>query len=199
MKILFLADLHYVDFFTWQNFLKIDTNKFDIIITLGDIDIMFLQLLTKKFPNKRIIGVHGNHDYIGDLEYLKIENIHGKSITTDNIVISGLEGCLNYKKNPLLHMDEEINNVIKNLNSDTDVIISHNAPLGIHDKEDIAHRGYKALREFIEKNSPTFCVHGHQHKNIITEYEGTKIIGVYGGVILDTKTKEIINVIEIEE
>ena len=88
MKILLLADLHYVDFFTWQDFLKIDRNKFDIIITLGDIDIMFLQSLTKKFPNKRIIGVHGNHDYIGDLEYLKIENMHGKSIKTDNIVIN---------------------------------------------------------------------------------------------------------------
>lgn len=199
MRILLLSDLHGVDYFTWQSFLKLDKCSFDIIITLGDIDIMFLQSLVENFSEKEIVGVHGNHDYNGDLEYFNINNIHGKSTSKDGVVISGLEGCLPYKKSLLLHADEDIEGTIKNIDPNTNIIISHNSPFGIHDKEGIVHRGYKALREFIEKNNPEFCIHGHQHQNIITEYGKTKIIGVYGGIVLDTETNEIRRVINLEE
>ena len=199
MKILLLSDLHGVDYFTWQNFLKLDKYSFDIIMTLGDIDIIFLQSLVENFSEKEMFGVHGNHDYNGDLEYFNINNIHEKSISKNKVTISGLEGCLPYKKSSLLHTDEEIRRAIKNIDPNTNIIVSHNSPFGIHDRESSSHRGYKALRDFIEKNNPAFCIHGHQHQNIITEHGKTRIIGIYGGIILDTensKTKQVINLEE---
>lgn len=191
MKILFVSDLHGVDYFSWQNFLQIDESKFDIIITLGDIDIMFLKSIKDIFKNKKIIGVHGNHDYEGDLEYCNIENIHGKSIKFKNIIISGLGGCLKYKEHPLLYTDREVVNIIENFNINSDIIASHNSPLGIHDNQNITHRGFWGLKEYIKENNPKYCIHGHQHKNQITKYENTVVIGVHGGIILDFKTGKI--------
>ena len=150
---------------------------------------MFLQSLKNKFINKKILGVHGNHDYFGDLEYSGIKNIHGKSVKCKDLIISGIEGCLEYKSgNKLLHTDEDISQVVNNINIDTDIVVSHNSPLGIHDKEDLAHRGYSALKSYIEKYNPSYLVHGHQHINNVTTHKNTTIIGIYGGVILNTKT-----------
>lgn len=186
-----------MDYYSWQEFLKIDKSLFNIIITLGDVDIMFLKSLKKNFADKRVVGIHGNHDYLGDLEHFGIENIHGKTVKIDDIKISGLEGCLNYKNHPLLHTDEEIVDVISKLDTNSDIIISHNSPLGVHDGENITHRGYLGLREYIEKYQPKYCVHGHQHINETTKVDNTTIISVYGGTILDLENGEINHVLKI--
>lgn len=98
MKILFLADLHDVDYSLWKKFLQINENFFDLIATLGDIDGIYLKQIKETFSNKRIIGVLGNHDPKRLLNKYNIEDIHRRVITVNDITIAGIEGCVIYKK-----------------------------------------------------------------------------------------------------
>jgi len=200
MKILFIADLHFVEYRSWQQFLKIDHDKFDIIVTLGDFDIIFIQSLQNNFKEKRILGVLGNHDCVGDLEYLNILDLHNKTVEIDKVTIAGIEGCVKYKyeKDTPIHTQEHIIDLCKTLKP-ADIIISHNSPNGIHDKPGLAHEGYYGLLDYIDKNNPKYCVHGHQHRCRLTKYENTYVVGVYGGIILDTINCNIENVLEIPE
>lgn len=200
MKILFVADLHFVDYRSWQEFLQIDKEKIDTIITLGDMDIVFIQSLQKNFNDKLIFGVQGNHDCVGDLDYLGITDLHGKTVQINDLTIAGVEGCVKYKyeKDTPIHTQEEIVELCKNLQP-SDIIVSHNSPYDIHDKPGLAHEGYEGLLNYIDKNHPKYCIHGHQHKRIATKYDDTIVLGVYGAIILDTITGEIETVLEIPE
>lgn len=192
IRILLFSDLHTLSIPLWFDFLKEKRNDFDIIITLGDIDLLFLQSLKLHYPNKEIVGVLGNHDYFGDLEYTKINNIHQKSISFQDNIISGLEGCIRYKdsKEPM-YTQEEYFELIKSIDKRTNIFISHNAPKGIHDKDLYAHEGTMAKRDFIDENNVDYWFHGHLHKIEMTKYENTHVINVYGGIIFDTTTNKI--------
>jgi len=79
-----------------------------------------------------------------------------------------------------------------------DIVISHNSHYGIRDKKDLINEGYKGLLNYIDKNKPKYCVHSHQHKNIITKYKNTLVIGIYEGIILNTETNKIEKILEVE-
>ena len=196
MKILLLADLQSVRYEEWQSFLKTDENSFDIVATLGDIYGLYLKQTRDTFPAKRIIGVLGNHDQKGKFVYYDIEDIHANIVNIDETKIGGIEGSIKYKDNEKfpLYKQEEIIEVCRNLKK-ADIIISHNSPYGIHDTSneegDIAHIGFIGLTNYIEKNKPKYCIHGHQHVNKTTEYLGTKVVGIHGITILDTDTGHI--------
>ena len=199
MKILFLADLHWVPYPEWQLFLQLDKSRYDIICLLGDIDIMFLKSINESIPGKLILGVAGNHDYYGDLEHYEVKNMHGVLATVNNLSFFGLEGSYRYKnENAPMHSQYEIGEALTGL-SYVDILISHNSPEGIHDKQDLPHKGYTALKNYISEHNPQYCIHGHQHKNIVSVVGKTTVIGVYGGIILDTNTGEIDTIISIPD
>lgn len=159
---------------------------------------MFYKSISENFQDKTILGVLGNHDCLGDLEYYGLTDIHGKSVKSGDLTICGVEWCVRYKKADFpLHTQEEIIDLCSKLGK-CDIILSHNSPKGIHDRDDIAHEGYEGLIQYIEKHQPKYCLHGHQHKDIVSEYKGTKVIGVYGGIILNTDTGEITKVLDAE-
>ena len=71
-----------------------------------------------------------------------------------------------------------------------DVMVTHSPPRGIHDKDDLPHRGFEAFLQFIRTNKPKYFLHGHTHlydrrQSRMTEYMGTKIINCYDYQILD--------------
>lgn len=190
MKILFLADLQSVKYEAWQDFLKIDKNSFDIIATLGDIFGLYLKQTRDAFPDKKIIGVLGNHDQKGKFAYYNIEDIHNRIVDINGVKIAGIEGCVKYKESDKfpLYTQFEIIKICHHLDK-ADIIISHNSPFGIHDdKEDIAHIGYQGLWEYIGRHRPKYCVHGHQHIDKVTKYLSTKVIGIHGASIFDINT-----------
>jgi uncharacterized protein len=192
LKLLVFADLHFVDYFKWREFLTIDHARFDAVLLLGDIDIMFLKSITENFTDKPIAGVLGNHDYKGDLEYYEISNLHGKVKEVGTCKILGVEGCVRYKKRDSetpLYEQEEIRELLETL-SYADIVASHNSPKGIHDRAGIAHEGYEGLIEYMNTHSPRYVLHGHQHINQRTSHENTIVIGMYGGLIFDTDTGE---------
>lgn len=200
MKWLLLSDLQGVLYEDWISFLNMDDSQFDTIVTLGDIDILYLKSIAEKFSHKRIIGVLGNHDYKGDLEYCNIQNLHGSFININGQRIIGLEGCVRYKneKDAPLYTQEEMNAICNKLPS-SDIVISHNSPFGIHDKKDLAHQGYIGLRNYVEEHQPLILFHGHQHVHQITHYQGTQIVGIYGGWLWDQNLNSFIQVLKVVE
>jgi len=65
-----------------------------------------------------------------------------------------------------------------------DILITHAAPLGIHDLDDPCHRGFGAFRWFMHVFKPQYLIHGHIHlydQNAVrvSEYFNTKVINVY--------------------
>lgn len=198
MRFLVLADLHFVDYSKWRTFLEIERNRFDAILLLGDIDIMFLKSIKENFATKVMIGVLGNHDFHGDLTYYEIPDIHGKRAVFGEMSIVGVAGCVRYKKEDApMYEQEDIVHILKEL-SPSDKVISHNSPYGIHDKPDKAHVGYQALLTFMEEKKPRYLLHGHQHKNRKSTYCQTEVYGLYGGWLFDSKTGELECVLDLE-
>lgn len=200
MKFLLLSDLQGVMYHDWQNFMQMNTEDIDVVATMGDIDTLFLKSISEKFADKPRIGVLGNHDYKGDLEYFNLQNIHNKPIRLNDMTIVGLEGCVRYKseKDAPLHTQEEIHQICSVL-PPCEIVFSHNSPYLIHDKDDLAHEGYTGLRDYIDKHQPSYVFHGHQHINNITQYNSTTVIGIYGGWIWDTESdslKQVLSVID---
>lgn len=44
-----------------------------------------------------------------------------------------------------------------------DVLVTHAPPLGIHDGDDLCHRGFQAFRWLMRRFRPRYMVHGHSH------------------------------------
>jgi Icc-related predicted phosphoesterase len=199
LKILLLSDLQGIEYREWMNFLSIDQSLFDVLFFLGDIDQMQLQVIVERFASKGLMGVLGNHDYPGDLEYYGITNIHGVQITLMNYTVVGLEGSIKYKNEAApMFTQEEAYGICNNL-PQADILISHNSPKGLHDKSDLAHEGFYGLKTYIEEKCPKFAFHGHQHANRVTKFHNTWVISVYGGIIFDTETKSIEHVLTVLE
>lgn len=186
MKILAFADIH-----DGLKLSEIDIYRdmdFDMCIVLGDIDIMSLEVIKDIAGDKVVIGVHGNHDPSEILLKSGIEDIHCLNKDVNGVRFVGFSGCLPYKQeeNIYLYSQMQCSMMLDNWVDSADIIISHNSPYGIHDKDDFIHTGYKGIEEYILKHNPKYCIHGHQHINKVTVMDnGTKVIGVYGISIID--------------
>lgn len=199
MRALILADLHFSDWYKWQSFLQIDRSRFDIIFLLGDIDIMLLESIKKNFADVPMLGVHGNHDYPGDLSHFEILDVHGKVATFKETRFLGVEGCVRYKSGEApIHEQEEITALLQAM-PPVDIVLSHNSPRGIHDKPDTAHVGYKGLRSYIDRHAPKYVFHGHQHGNQRTMVGQTEVINIYGGVLFDMESGQLEQILDVDE
>jgi uncharacterized protein len=174
MKILAVSD------FPIEDGLKqrVIDNNIDLIISCGDFGISGIKQLGEIdwIPK---IGVYGNHCTRGYMEEFGIIDLHLKKIEINGITFAGFEGCVRYKIDKYAPMwtQEEADELVKKLPV-ADVIISHCPPFGINDQEDLAHEGFKALKNFLILNKPKAWFHGHTYPtedNIINQFEDTKI------------------------
>ncbi len=65
-----------------------------------------------------------------------------------------------------------------------DILVTHAPPRDINDQPDVAHRGFKAIRRFLQKYRPRYHLHGHVHlydrsKPHTADFADTHIINVY--------------------
>lgn len=167
----------------------LDRNPVDLICTLGDLDQFALQELRDitKIPK---LGVYGNHDSGLYFEPLGITNMHLKIFEFGGLVFCGFEGCVRYKSDPYAKMytQEQASEMLKDFPR-VDVMLVHCPPFGINDEPDeIAHQGYKALREYVERGKPKYLLHGHTYptaQNMVTKFADTQIIYVYEDKLID--------------
>jgi Icc-related predicted phosphoesterase len=157
-------------------------NNIELIITLGDLtreDILQLEQITT-IPK---IGVYGNHDSGTYMPELGIWDMHLKTWDYKGLRFGGFQGCVRYKENPeaIMYTQEEASQMMANFPK-VDVFICHCPPRGINDEEEIAHQGFNALRDYIEREQPKILLHGHTYpteETVVKNHGPTRIEYVY--------------------
>ena len=70
-----------------------------------------------------------------------------------------------------------------------DVLLVHCPPYGVNDEpNELAHQGFKVLREYVEQKKPKYLLHGHTYptaENMVTRLGDTQIIYIYQDKIID--------------
>ena len=167
----------------------LNKNPVELICTLGDLDQFSLMEL-QDIANIPKLGAYGNHDSGMYFEPLGIKNMHLQTVEYGGLVFGGFEGCVRYKSNAYAKMytQEEADELLKNFPR-VDVMLVHCPPYGVNDEpEELAHQGYKALREYVERAKPKYLLHGHTYPtadNIVTKFMETEIIYVYQDKLID--------------
>ncbi len=177
MKLLILTD---IDEFHWQH----GDGQADVLLSCGDISDQVILEAALAFDCRSIFAVKGNHDSpaafadpIRDL-HLQIQEFKG-------LRFGGLNGSWRYKpRGHFLYDQAEVTAMLADF-PPVDMFLSHNSPRGVHDREDGVHFGFEGLGSYIERGKPRVLIHGHQHLNKETQINGTRIIGVYGHVLIE--------------
>lgn len=157
-------------------------NHIELIVTLGDLtreDLLQLEQITT-VPK---IGVYGNHDSGNYMQDLGIWDIHLKVWDYNGLRFGGFQGCVRYKENPdaIMYTQEEAMQLMADFPK-VDVFLCHCPPRGVNDEEEVAHQGFNALREYIEREQPRVLLHGHTYpaeENVVKQQGSTRIEYVF--------------------
>jgi len=76
-----------------------------------------------------------------------------------------------------------------------DILLTHAPPLGIHDKDDACHKGFKTFLWFMKWFKPKYLIHGHVHIYDIntrrkTLYHNTTVINAYEHIIIELEDRK---------
>lgn len=173
----------------------------DLILSCGDLPYEYLEFLVSVF-NIPLVYVPGNHDpeyntFDPRARAQGCENIDGKSFFFKDILFAGLGGSIQYlvgtpNQYTQLGMYQRVYKMLPGLwwhrlrlGRPPDVFLTHSPPAGIHDDDDPAHQGLRAINFLIKIMRPRYLLHGHtifyrqNLQNHVTELNGTKIINIY--------------------
>lgn len=169
MKILFLADEEVKSY--WDFFRKEDFEDIDIIISCGDLSPSYLSFLTT-MTSLPVLYVRGNHD-----DKYQVNPPEGCICIEDSLYkykgvrIVGLGGCMRYNLGVNQYTEQEMEKRVKKIrrtikwNKGVDIIVTHAPARGIHDGDDLCHRGFEVFNDLIREFQPRYFVHGHLHLN----------------------------------
>ena len=215
MKILCVSDL--IDPLVYSPNIKERFSDVDLILCAGDLPLDYLDFIVSSL-NKPLLFVFGNH-HISEMPYFKntespfpmnqyelqkygwgASHIGSKIRTEENLIIAGLGGCMRYNRSPNQYSDFQMYmEIIKLLpglffhrvfhRRFVDILLTHAPPLGIHDKQDKCHRGFRAFLWFMKAFRPKYLIHGHIHlydlSDVrITQWGETTVVNAYGHYIL---------------
>lgn len=195
MKILLLADK--AEPRLWEELDRRKLEGVELILSCGDLPASYLSFLTC-FTNAPILYIHGNHD----VRYEKNPPegcicIEDTIYVHNGIRILGLGGCMRYNKRPHQYTERQMQSRIRKLwlklwwHKGVDILLTHAPAYELGDDKDLAHRGFKCFRTFMEKYHPRAMVHGHVHQSYRfdfkaeREYMGTRVINACGHYYLE--------------
>jgi uncharacterized protein len=189
----------------------------DLVLSAGDLPSEYLGFITSML-NVDMVYVAGNHDmdllesrglsrWGGETE----ESIAKATGAIDagfrvrrvgDLIILGLPGSILYNKGPNqyseLSMKLHIWRLVPRLALNkllygraVDLVLTHAAPLGIHDKDDPCHKGFECFLWLMRRYKPRWLVHGHIHLYDLADvrvsnYCETTVINAFGHWILET-------------
>ena len=195
MKILTVSDEECAAL--WDYYVPGRLSEYDLILACGDLKASYLSFLVT-MARCPVLYVHGNHD-----ARYKQNPPEGCDCIDDSIVvynglrILGLGGCRKYHPGEHQYTERQMRQRIRKLwyplwrNKGVDIVVTHAAPAGLGDSDDMAHWGFEALRKFLDKYRPRFLVHGHVHmtygQNTLREieYNGTTVVNAYERYIIE--------------
>jgi Icc-related predicted phosphoesterase len=156
--------------------------------------------------NKPRLFVFGNHhaEKLAENAFQGYGSIHvgSKVCKEGGLIVAGLGGSIRYNRGPNQYTDfqmylEIIKLVPKMLcyrlihRRFPDILLTHAPPQGVHDRQDMCHRGFKAFLWFMKTFKPRYLIHGHIHLYDLsdirrTRWMGTEVINAYGHHVIDT-------------
>jgi Icc-related predicted phosphoesterase len=172
----------------------------DIVVSCGDLPYSYLEFIATLL-NVPCFYVHGNHDqpeYRASGTTLTEPggwiDLDGRTVEEKEVLLGGLEGSIRYKPDGRYQYSEpamawKIVRMTPSLLVNRlwrgrylDVLIAHSPPRGIHDGEDVAHRGFRSFLAFMDRFKPRYLLHGHKHvygtEPKRTCYKETEVINV---------------------
>ncbi len=166
------------------------TGQADVLISCGDVPDAVILEAAEAHGCRRILAVKGNHDLPTPFPP-PIEDIHLNVVEIDGVRFGGLQGAWRYKpRGHFLYSQEEASRFLAAF-PHVDVLVCHNSPAGVHDRNDGVHYGFKGITTYIEMEKPMLVVHGHQHVNAETVIGQTTVVGVHGHRLLHVRTPPI--------
>lgn len=212
MRILTVSDK--VEPVLYGPYLRERVGKIDLVLGCGDLPDYYLEYIVSLL-DAPLFYVHGNHDPQAPTgkeppnAAVKEYNIHdwgadlhGRTIRYGGLLLAGLDGCRRYKPGaPFQYSEWEVSwqvfRLLQRLRWNRlrygrylDILITHAPPRGIHDAEDLPHRGFTSYLKLLRSVRPTLMIHGHTHiynRNTVTEsdFGATRIINTYGYRVLE--------------
>lgn len=225
MKILCVAD--HVDPLVYSNSIKERFKDIDLIISAGDLPMDYLGFIVsclnkplyfvfgnhnlkhlgafnKRFDRSLIKGSSLRKDSFGSI-YVGFKIKRDKK---NDLIIMGLGGSKKYNSADNQYSELEMYfKIIKLLprlifnrifhGRYLDILLTHAAAKGIHDKDDPCHVGFESFKWFMRKFKPKYMLHGHIHlydlnAKKVSDYYNTRIINVYDHYVLNYD-KESVN------
>lgn len=181
----------------------------DLLLSCGDLPYSYLEYVVTMLSVPAFY-VHGNHDrpeYVGEDGLLEEPggwvNLDGRVVRVGPLLLAGLEGAPRYRSGaPYQYTEGEFREKVLRLipglllnrlltGRYLDLLITHAPPRGIHDGDDLAHRGFEALRWLLDRFPPRYLLHGHKHvyrpQAVRTRYRDTLVVNVYPFAVLDVE------------
>ena len=172
MKLLVLAD---IDDLRWRS----GSGRADVLLALGDMADTVILEAAEAWQCSAVFAVKGNHDSEAPFPE-PIVDLHLRTCDLGGVRFGGLNGCLQYKpRGSFLYYQEEVEAFLEVFPA-VDILLSHNSPRGVHDREDEVHTGFSALNSYLDRAAPRLLLHGHQHVDSETQVGKTAVIGVFG-------------------
>jgi Icc-related predicted phosphoesterase len=208
MKILCISDQ--IDPLVYSPSIKTRYNDIDMVLSAGDLPMDYLDFVVSSL-NCPLLFVYGNHHLEKYNAFKKptagdtaegLTHIGSAVRVEKGLIIAGLGGSMMYNqgKNQYTekHMKREIRKLFPRLLFNrifrgrwVDILLTHAAPFGIHDKQDPCHKGFKCFLRFMEVFKPRYLIHGHIHlydlsEQRVTKYMETTVINVYSQYLINT-------------
>ncbi|GHV81346.1 metallophosphoesterase [Spirochaetia bacterium] len=211
MKILCISDQ--IDPLVYSSAIKERFKGIDLILCAGDLPMDYLDFVISSL-NRPLLFVFGNHELDehsffrkgGDISrgYGAV-HVGSRVRIEEGIIVAGLGGSIRYNRGDNQYtnfqMYLEIARLIPALLFNRlfrgrflDVLLTHAAPRGIHDRDDPCHRGFTAFLWFMRAFKPKYLIHGHIHLYDFSEvrttvYHQTQVINAYSHYVVDTEDK----------
>lgn len=212
MRILTVSDK--VEPVLYGPYIRERVGAIDLILACGDLPYYYLEYIVGLL-DAPLYYVHGNHDQVASRADAPLArgataatsfgwavNLHARAANHRGLLLAGLEGCRRYRPDaPFQYSESEAKLQTWTLGRHllpnrvrygrfVDILITHAPPRGIHDDEDLPHRGFESYLAFLRRFRPLLMIHGHQHvynRNTITEtiYEQTRVMNTYGYRVIE--------------
>jgi Icc-related predicted phosphoesterase len=223
LKILCVSD--FIDPLVYSASIKERYHDVDLVLSAGDMPLDYLEFIVSSL-DRPLLHVFGNHNLEAFEMYrsrlmpvMTVENfnrgipglgtthISDKVVRESGLLIAGLGGSMRYNHGLNQWTDFQMTLRVLRLvprlffnklryGRYLDILLTHASPLGIHDRQDLCHKGFKVFLWFMRVFKPKYLLHGHIHLYDLAEvrktrYNDTEIINVYSHYILNTEEGEV--------
>ena len=150
-----------------------------LIVGCGDLPYSYLENIVSLL-NVPLFYVPGNHDPVYNPGFPKSHaeggtNLDLRTASTRGLLLAGLGGCNRYRPDGVNQytqteaftraaqlMPQLLWNRLR-FGHALDILVTHSPAFGVHDQEEQAHRGLKAINWVLSWARPRYHFHGHTH------------------------------------